>query len=258
MPPLKTLVLYLAMILWGLGGVGCVPPGGSGQDEQDDPDFRVGMNRKQAGNHARAIESFERALHRNPQSAAAHFELGLIYYQNVTNYVAAIYHFDRVQRLQPGFRRIDVVRQLMNRCKQEMVQDAMGGFTAKMQQEMERLERALRENEALRQEVAQLRSQLSEREPVLMTRNAAVTEHAVAVRAPDQGVGDRAQPAVARAQTLPMPSTPGSTTHIVRSGDTLYSIALRHGLTEAALRAANPGVIPTRMSEGQVIRVPVR
>ena len=248
----KTPLLYLAVILLGLGGAGCVPPGGGGENEQNDGDFRAGMGRKQSGNYVRAIESFERALQRNPMSASAHFELGLIYYQNVTNYVAAIYHFDRVQRLQPGFSRIDVVRQLIKVCTQEVVRDAMGGFTVQMQREMERLERLAQENAALRQEVAQLQAQLNRRGPLDTAGGGAGGERApenpAAVRTGFVGGMEERE----RASSVPVGG------YTVRRGDTLYSIAKRHGLSEAALRAANPGVIPTRMIAGQVIRIPAR
>jgi tetratricopeptide (TPR) repeat protein len=259
MPSPKALILCLWMILLGLCGTGCVPPGGSGQDEEGDPDYRVGLNRKQAGNYTRAIDSFERALAQNPQSAAANFELGLIYYQNVTNYVAAIYHFDRVQRLKPGFRRIDVVRSMIKACKQELVRDAMVGFTVQMQREMERLEQALQDNAALRQEVAQLRAQLSHRE----TDNSPRTEPG-----PGDGVRERAAdlrttaPAPAqlgmRVESGQTASRRAATIYTVKTGDTLYSIARRHGMSAAELRSANPGVVPTLLRAGQELRIPAR
>ena len=56
--------------------------------------------------------------------------------------------------------------------------------------------------------------------------------------------------------------TPGgtktSTTYQVQPGDTLFRIAQKHGLTVAALQAANPNVIPSRMSIGQEIKIPAR
>jgi LysM repeat protein len=255
---MKGLVLYVSILLLGLSGVGCVPPGGSGQNEESDPDFRVGMNRKNSGNYARAIESFERALHRNPQSASAHFELGLLYYQNVTNYASAIYHFDRVDRLQPGFSRIDLVRELIKNCKQELVRDAMGGFNVQMQREMERLERALQENAQLRQEVVQLRAQLGQREPAAASRVDPVVGGGGALK-PTEPVGG----AVPRLATSLEPArrataTGSATVYSVKPGDTLYSIGRRYGLSEVALRAANPGVVPSRLSVGQVLRIPAR
>lgn len=48
----------------------------------------------------------------------------------------------------------------------------------------------------------------------------------------------------------------GSTTYVVRSGDTLAAIARRFNTTVQALLAANPGIIPERLYIGQVICVP--
>ncbi len=253
MPSLKTPLLYLATIFLGLCAVGCVPPGGAGTSEENDADFRAGMSRKQAGSYVRAIECFERALQRNPRSAAANFELGLIYYQNVTNYVAAIYHFDRVQRLHPNFSRIDVVRQLVKVCKQELVRDAMGGFTVQMERELERLERVSQENAALRQEVAQLQRQLSQRELMDPRPRGAGAERGPA---PIESVPERTEPYASRDEERG-PLAVGAT-YTIQAGDTLYSIARRKGLSEAVLRAANPGLVPTRLSVGQSIRIPVR
>ena len=248
----KLPLLGLALILLGLGAAGCVPPGGTASDAESDADFRAGASRKQAGNYTRAIESFERVLQKNPASAAAHFELGLIYYQHITNYVAAIYHFDRVQRLQPGFSRIDVVRDLIKVCKQDLVKDAMGGFNVQMQRELERLERVTQENAALRQEIAQLQTQLKEREA-----RPHLTETGLVSSAPEGQRATRAEPideaAIRQAQ---VPSTRPMTLYTVKRGETIYSIAKRYGLTEAALRAANPTVVPTQMSAGQVLRIP--
>jgi LysM repeat protein len=242
----------LVPILLGLAGAGCVPAGGGARVEENDPDFRAGMSRKQAGNYARAVEAFERALQNNPRSAMAHFELGLIYYQNVTNYVAAIYHFDKVQRLQPGFSRIDVVNQLISVCKRELVRDATKAYNVNMQREMERLEQITRENAALRQELAQLQAQLKTRDPRV-------------VQPVETNPGNTSdQVSLARTEVLPVTGeeaparAPESVTYRVKRGDTLYSIARRHGLSEGALREANPGVIPTRMVAGQEIRIPAR
>ncbi|NLP13649.1 MAG: LysM peptidoglycan-binding domain-containing protein [Clostridium sp.] len=48
----------------------------------------------------------------------------------------------------------------------------------------------------------------------------------------------------------------GSTTYVIRSGDTLAAIARRFNTTVQALLAANPGIVPERLYIGQVICVP--
>lgn len=44
--------------------------------------------------------------------------------------------------------------------------------------------------------------------------------------------------------------------YTIKAGDTLFSIAQAHGITLAALEAANPGVDPTKLQVGQVINLP--
>ena len=48
----------------------------------------------------------------------------------------------------------------------------------------------------------------------------------------------------------------GGSAYIVKSGDTLGHIALRHGVKVNDLKAANPNVIPTRMKIGQQLKMP--
>ena len=53
------------------------------------------------------------------------------------------------------------------------------------------------------------------------------------------------------------PSTPaGGTTYTVKAGDRLINIAKKFGITLAALEAANPTVIPTKMQVGTVLIIP--
>jgi Tfp pilus assembly protein FimV len=44
---------------------------------------------------------------------------------------------------------------------------------------------------------------------------------------------------------------------VVKPGQTLYSIAAREGVGPAALRRANPKLVPERLIAGQRVRIPV-
>jgi len=52
------------------------------------------------------------------------------------------------------------------------------------------------------------------------------------------------------------PCPPGTTSYIIRSGDTFYSLANRFNTTVQAIMAANPGVDPNRLMIGQQICIP--
>lgn len=50
----------------------------------------------------------------------------------------------------------------------------------------------------------------------------------------------------------------GATTHVVKSGDNLYRIALNHGVSVAQLQSANPGVSAQSLRIGQKLVIPAR
>src|SRR5712675_852774 len=107
----------VALIVLCFWWSGCSRSGGSGFGEEKDPDYLAGRSRRAALNYTGAIEAFESALETNPRSAAAHLELGLIYYQNVTtNWPRAIYHFEKYVELRPKANNADLIRQDIDYC----------------------------------------------------------------------------------------------------------------------------------------------
>lgn len=63
-------------------------------------------------------------------------------------------------------------------------------------------------------------------------------------------------PTPAASPTPPASPTPGARVYIVKSGDTLFQIALDHGTTVEAILAANPGLDPDTLAVGMEIRLP--
>lgn len=57
-------------------------------------------------------------------------------------------------------------------------------------------------------------------------------------------------------QTLRLPSPPRKGVVVVKSGDTLETIAKAHHTTVAALQKANPGLQPTMLKVGSTLRIP--
>lgn len=51
------------------------------------------------------------------------------------------------------------------------------------------------------------------------------------------------------------PAATGSDTHVVRNGDTFYSIARKYKLSAESLIAANPDIKPSQMRAGQLVRL---
>src|SRR6266403_3398345 len=112
---LKVLLAMGCLVL-----AGCLPTSSSQGDEEKEPHFLEGKNRLQAMDYPGAIESFERALEADPRSAAAHFELGLLYDQRETDPATAIYHYNSYLKLHPQGEQAERAKARISACKQEL------------------------------------------------------------------------------------------------------------------------------------------
>src|SRR5213596_1660836 len=148
------------LLLLCLGWSGCSPSGTSSLEEEKNPNYLAGRSRRAASDDTGAVEAFEKALESNPRSAAAHLELGLIYYQNVTTHWArAIYHFEKYLELRPKANNADLIRQNIGYCKLALAKE--GPYTPNNDLIRKEVERMGRENMDLRRQVEQLKAQLS-------------------------------------------------------------------------------------------------
>ncbi len=93
----RSSLLVLALLL-GFGG-GCDFPNRPGQSEETDPHYLDGMTAKKLYDWEAAIAHFENALHANPSSGAAHRELGFLFDEKKTNFIRALYHYQRFKEL---------------------------------------------------------------------------------------------------------------------------------------------------------------
>ncbi len=261
--PSGRVAISMLLCLWWSG---CSPWSESGLEEEKDPNYLAGRSRRAAANYPGAVEAFERALESNPRSAAAHLELGLIYYQNVTtNWARAIYHFERYLELRPRANNADLIRQNLDYCKLALAKEVP--YTPNNDLVRKELERLTHDNAELRQQVEQLKAQLA-------LRATASTNGAVVLAAlnspgskPPASARMAASPSVELSQTVdrtPAPSPshePGrlaaaSKTHVIQSGETPYGIARNYGVKLASLLGANPGMDPRRLRPGQTLVIP--
>jgi LysM repeat protein len=235
-------VLALATCAWLAG---CDPAGTVGQDETKDPHFQTAERRKAAFDYKGAIESYERALENNPRSAAAHFELALLYEKQEQDPATAIYHYGRFLRLRPASSHADLVNQRIAACKMELAAStSYSPDTTRISAEVSRL---MDENKRLKIEVEQLRIELASR-----PTNYVLGTPTPPPVAPLAG-GPTAPPARSNAAP-PSPSTPR--THKVRPNETLSSIAKQHNVSLSSLQSANPGVVAERLKIGQELKLP--
>ncbi len=79
-----------------------------------------------------------------------------------------------------------------------------------------------------------------------------------ATPAPTDLFVDTPSPSVLPNEATPTPeaSPVAGKRYVVKRGDTMYVIALRNGITVAALKAANPKVNPNAMRIGTVLVIP--
>jgi LysM repeat protein len=244
-------LVALAMLLW----CGCQPVGSGVTDEEKEPQFLIGRSRVNAMNYSGAIEAFERALELNPQSAAAHFELGWLYAEKQTDEAAAIYHYQKYLSLRPRADNAETIGQHILRLKQELAKAALPiPPSSEIQRQLEQL---TAENRRLQSEVDQLQKAVAQAQ-ALAAGPQTVSNNSVAQRPVGSGsmVGTsvRASP---RSDSL-RPTTLTTRSHRVQPGETPSSIARRYNVSVDALLAANRGVNPRRIKVGQILSIPAR
>jgi tetratricopeptide (TPR) repeat protein len=194
-------------------------------DEEQDPHFQRGRNLASSQDFPGAAQEFEKALEANPNSAAAHFELGWLYDTKLNDYAAAIYHYERHLKLQPDSARAALVRERIRGCKQEL---ANSEFPLPNGRDLQRdVDRLSAENSMLKQQLEALKNQLA--------ASAAAAEPSPS-----------ATPPPAARQRV----------HVVKSHETITSIAAEYGMKASVVLAANPRTDPRRLRIGQNLYLP--
>ncbi len=248
--------------LLGAALVGCAP--GQGQtDEEKEPHFVLGQSRVNAMDYQGAVDAFEQSLEANPQSAAAHYQLGMLYEEKVPDPAAAIYHYKRYLKLNPNASNADVINQHIVACKRQLAADVMGlPSTSAAQQQLEKL---ADQNRELQQQVDQLQETVKQWNAYYASQLAARSNSPpqnISVAPQNPGPAPDAIPAHPAATadstpTRPAPPKPARPrTHMVVAGETAVAIARKAGVKLSALEAANPGMNPARIRAGQVLNLP--
>ncbi len=246
---------WLLGALLCLGLWGCVPTTGSRTDEENEPYFQRGKALAGSLDYVGAIEAYEKALEVNPHNARAHFELGLLYQRNDADLPAAIFHFNRFLQLRPDSDQADTVRQRINACKQDLAR-AISISLAPVTQAMQRdLEHALAENTRLTAENQELRRQVAAWTAYYARYPSGVPQPTNAAPAESSTIRAATPPARPARESRPAVAT-APRSYTVQRGESLYTIARKHGVKLSALQAANPGVDPRRLKAGQNLTIP--
>jgi len=229
-------VLTMAAMI--VGAIGCNPTGGNQSRLEDDPDFVRGKSRLARKNIDGAVLSFRKALANNPANAAAHFELGLIFYEpsnEKNNYVSACYHFQRHLELQQDSRHAGNIEGFIRACKKEIAKDiAMAPIPPSEINAIHSLRTQLTK---VSSENSHLKSQVQAMRGRLQQTGSDVPEVAVAAGGQPPSVN----PGNPRTPPRPNYSSRSSQTrtHKLKPGESLYSISRQYGVPFAVLKAAN-------------------
>ena len=282
----RAIFLSLTAALLCLAGHGCTPRAEIALDEQKDPYYLSGLNRRRDLDFKGAIEAFEKALEINPRSASAHYELAIIYDQQEKDYAAALYHYDRVMKLRPNNAYpADNATQRIAVCKQELAKtvslspmiQTMTSDMIKLQADLARL---TNENLQLKKQLEAAQLALGSRgQPMQIVTNFSgpsnlalrlnlsanrtnppppgKIEIAGNIRANPPSTGQGKTPQVVSGRSTDL-VTPKTKTYTVVSGDYPATIARKHGVQLAALMAANPHLDPKRLKPGQTLNIPLQ
>ena len=90
-------LLFVSLVIAALSG--CAP---SDQDEQKEPHYVLGISRVNAMDYQGAVEAFEESLEVNPHSAAAHYQLGMLFENQESDPAAAIFHYQQYLKFDPN------------------------------------------------------------------------------------------------------------------------------------------------------------
>ena len=241
----RSLLLLLALLMLN----GCLPSAQSQSDEEKEAHFQTGKSRVNAMDYPGAIESFDKALEVNPQSALAHFELGFLYDEKEPDPARAIYHYEEYLKLQPNAGNKEIVRGCVVECKRQLA-STVSPVAQTMQHEFEQL---TEENKRLREEVEKWRALYASHPPQTNSSPASAAGRSASpqlaqVTEPSPNTGLPERPTMTSAAT--------GRTHSVKAGETASLIARMYGVRVDALLAANPRVDPRRLRPGQSLSIP--
>jgi len=271
-------------VLLSFAGSGCTPHAETQSDEQKDPYYLSGINRRRDLDYKGAIEAFEKALEINPRSASAHYELAIIFDEHEKDYAAALYHYDRVVKLRPsGAYPADNANQRIAVCKQELAKSvSIAPMIQTMQSDMIKLQadlaRATNENQQLRKQLEAAQQTLASRGSFAATVTNLAGQTNFGLRSAAQGprsnppssgrvdVAANLRPgASSSAQLDPVAfptgrssekAAPKMKTHTVVSGDNPAHIARKYSIKLSSLMSANPSLDAKRLKVGQVLNIP--
>ncbi len=255
-------VLLMAAVLSG-----CTP---SDQDEEKEPHFVLGQSRVNAMDYQGAVEAFEESLEVNPHSAAAHYQLAMLYENQESDPAAAIYHYEQYLKFDPTAGNADIIRQHIASCKQQLAADVLPLPSAPQAQQQ--LEKLVEQNRQLQQQVNSLQDTLKQWNAWYANQSAAPKTNLSLPTDVTLGAGTDTQnpnpvqptqpgqpvvtPTITPAHSSSSTSSAHGHTHVVEHGETAMAICRKYGIKLSELEKANPQTSLTHIRVGEVLTIP--
>ena len=250
-------------LLLPLALCGCFPQPERKLEENKNPYFLEAKARVKARDYRGAIDAFEKALEVNPQSALAHYELGVLYEQHgeqkESDYISAMFHYQQVLKLRADGRYPhDNAKVRIASCKQELVKsESLAPVYYAMERELLKLRE---ENQLLRKQAETLQAQVATANrpaPQPSANLDPVPSSSALVAKSDSSISRTQIRSPSDQRVTPLPSAGGSgRVHVIKDGDTAASIARFYRVSLNSLLRANPSLNPTRMHAGQTVKIP--
>jgi nucleoid-associated protein YgaU len=247
----------------------------------DNPHYKQAQQDLDNNDANGAADEYEAALVADPKLADAHYELGVLYAEKLSEPISALYHLDRFLKLAPQSPNATAARDLFNTESEAFAASLPGTSTSSA------LARLQLENNGLKKQaadashtIAELQTQLANMQQQVANANArAAATPEPATGAPTPAMTTSTPPAPGAAPVLiPVPGvTPGGTnvaanpatpdaggarTYTVKSGDSLWKIAHKmypHDTTngEEKIKDANKDAFANKfLKPGQVLVIP--
>jgi LysM repeat protein len=248
-------------------------------DSDSNPNYKQAQQDLDANNPQAAAADYEAALQSNPKLAGAHYELGVIYGDKLSDPISSIYHFKQFLALSPNTDKKDQVQALIDKEGQDFAASLPNNKPQITQADMDQL---TSDNAALKKQVddanttiAELQDKLKHHEEVAAASTDVAAPSATTDAPPatpaappkalpvDQaeaakGTADTDATAAAPASGAP---TAGARSYTVVKGDSYWRIAKKMypGDTKngvAKIQEANKQTMGKPLKIGQVLVIP--
>lgn len=260
--------------------------------ERSDSLFKKASDAETIADYDTAINLYQELVCDKPRMASAQLQLAILLHDRKQDYIGAVYHYNRYLVLQPESEKQSMVQERIKKAEQSLTSSlfkrigtSMQGFTEaelmKSKQDLEKeLTRVLAENvhaneriQALEQrntdlenkitQLQKLREDLGLRDQPATSGGSTAAEIAEARRLAAGNTSRATETSIesvrADLNRMMTPTDGKPREYVIKSGDTLFNLSKKFGVSEKALHDANRsriGADASKLKIGQTILIP--